>query len=270
MQKHLDIAVQAARAAGRLQRERLWSDFAIDFKGETDLVTEVDRACEELIVGTIRQAFPDHDILAEENDYASLHSACKWIIDPLDGTTNYAHGFPWFGVSIALEIDGEVRLGVICHPMMDELFTAVRGEGAFLNGRRLAVSRRAPLRQCLLATGFPYDRTWDNENNFTHFMNFQMAARAVRRAGAAALDLAYVAAGRLDGYWECKLKPWDVAAGQLLVSEAGGMVTNHEGDTYSCYDHRILASNGLIHGEMAALLAGGVPVPSEGMFGHTP
>ncbi|GFE58039.1 inositol monophosphatase family protein [Geobacter sp. AOG1] len=256
LKQHLDIAVQAARAAGQFQRERLWSDFAIGFKGETDLVTEVDRACEELIVGTIRQAFPAHDILAEENDYASLCSSHKWIIDPLDGTTNYAHGFPWFGVSIALEVEGEVLLGVICHPMMDELFTVVRGEGAFLNGRRLAVSRRAPLRQCLLATGFPYDRTRDNENNFTHFMNFQMAARAVRRAGAAALDLAYVAAGRLDGYWECKLKPWDVAAGQLLVTEAGGMVTNHGGGAWSVYDHRILASNGLIHDEMVAVLTG--------------
>jgi myo-inositol-1(or 4)-monophosphatase len=255
MQQYLDIAVQAARAAGQLQRERLWSDFAIDFKGETDLVTEVDRACEELIVGTIRRAFPDHDILAEENDYASLQSSHKWIIDPLDGTTNYAHGFPWFGVSIALEMEGEVQVGVVYHPMMDELFTAVRGEGAFLNGRRMTVSRRTPLKQCLLATGFPYDRTWDNENNFKHFMNFQMAARAVRRAGAAALDLAYVAAGRLDGYWECKLKPWDVAAGELLVTEAGGVVTDHGGDAHSVYDHRILASNGLIHGAMVAVLA---------------
>ena len=257
MQQFLDIAVQAARAAGQLQRERLWSDFAIDFKGETDLVTEVDRACEDLIVGTIRRAFPGHDILAEENDYASLHSSHKWIIDPLDGTTNYAHGFPWFGVSIALEIKGVVQVGVVYHPMMDELFTAARGEGAFLNGSRITVSRRTPLKQCLLATGFPYDRTWDNENNFKHFMNFQMAARAVRRAGAAALDLAYVAAGRLDGYWECKLKPWDVAAGELLVTEAGGMVTDHGGDAYSVYDHRILASNGLIHDAMVAVLAGG-------------
>jgi myo-inositol-1(or 4)-monophosphatase len=128
------------------------------------------------------------------------------------------------------------------------------GEGAFVNGRQLHVSNRQPLINCLLATGFPYDRTWDNENNFDNFINFQMAARAVRRAGAAALDLAYVAAGRLDGYWECKLKPWDVAAGQLIVAEAGGRVTSHAGEPYSVYDHRILASNGLIHGEMAALL----------------
>ncbi|KAF0216539.1 MAG: myo-inositol-1 [Geobacteraceae bacterium] len=251
---YLDTAVRAARAAGELQRERLWKEHDIEFKGEVNLVTEVDRKCEELIVRAIRYNFPDHDILAEESDYGALRSSFKWIIDPLDGTTNYAHGFPWFAVSIALEIEGEVMLGVIHHPMMGELFTAVRGEGALLNGKPIQVSRREPLKGCLLATGFPYDRTWDNENNFDNFLNFQMAARAVRRAGAAALDLAYVAAGRLDGYWECKLKPWDVAAGQLMVIEAGGRVTNHAGEPFSIYDHRILASNGLIHEEMAAVL----------------
>ena len=212
MPNYLEIAVRAARDAGALQRSRLWSEHEIRFKGETDLVTEIDRQCEELI------------------------------------------GFPWFCVSIALEVDGEVRLGVIYHPMMDELYTAERGAGAFLNGRPLSVSRREPLKNCLLATGFPYDRSLGNENNFANFLNFQMAARAVRRAGAAALDLAYVAAGRLDGYWECKLKPWDVAAGQLLVAEAGGKVTNHAGEPFSVYDHRILASNGQIHEAMLAVL----------------
>jgi myo-inositol-1(or 4)-monophosphatase len=251
---YLHTAIRAARAAGQIQRDGLGAEHDIEFKGETDLVTEVDKSCEELIVRTIRELFPDHDILAEENDYLVGGAACKWIIDPLDGTTNYAHGFPWFCVSIALEIEGIVRLGVIYQPMLDELFTAVMGEGAFVNGRQLHVSNRQPLINCLLATGFPYDRTWDNENNFDNFINFQMAARAVRRAGAAALDLAYVAAGRLDGYWECKLKPWDVAAGQLIVAEAGGRVTSHAGEPYSVYDHRILASNGLIHDAMTSLL----------------
>ncbi|MGA2151740.1 MAG: inositol monophosphatase family protein [Geobacteraceae bacterium] len=254
MREYLEIAVSAARAAGALQRERLWLEHDIAFKGESNLVTEVDTACEELIVDAIRDRYPDHDILAEENDYATLYSSHKWIIDPLDGTTNYAHGFPWFGISIALEIDGVVRAGVIYHPMMDELFTAVKGEGGFLNGGRIHVSFRAPLKNSLLATGFPYDRSWGNENNFANFEKFQLAARAVRRAGAAALDLAYVAAGRLDGYWECKLKPWDVAAGMLLVEEAGGEVTNHGGEPYSIYDHRIVASNGLIHEEMVGIL----------------
>ncbi len=257
MQEFLDTAVQAARAAGTLQRERLWQEHVIAFKGETDLVTEVDRASEDMIVGLLRGRYPDHDILAEESDYGTTGSPYKWIIDPLDGTTNYAHGFPWFGVSIALEVDGVVQLGVIYHPMMDELFTVVKGEGAYLNGKPIRVSHRAPLKNCLLATGFPYDRTWDNENNFVNFEKFQMAARAVRRAGAAALDLAYIAAGRLDGYWEVKLKPWDVAVGALLVEEAGGKVTDHAGGSYSVYNHRILASNGLIHGEMVEVLAKG-------------
>lgn len=257
MENFLDTAVRAARGAGAIQRERLWAEHEIRFKGEIDLVTEVDRASEELIIDTIRRDFPDHDVLAEETGADVRGSRYRWIIDPLDGTTNYAHGFPWFCVSIALEVDGEVRLGAVYHPLMDELYQAVKGEGAFLNGRRLHVSRHAPLKQCLLATGFPYDRTRDNENNFAHFFNFQFAARAVRRAGAAALDLACVAAGRLDGYWELKLKPWDVAAGQLLVTEAGGRVTNHAGDPFTINDHRILASNGLIHDEMIAVLASG-------------
>lgn len=254
MKEFLDTAVQTARAAGALQREQIWQPHEIAFKGETNLVTEVDRACEELIVNSIRAKYPDHDILAEENEYPPLHSAHKWIIDPLDGTTNYAHGFPWFAVSIALEVDGVVRAGVIYQPMLDELFSVERGAGAFLNGRPIRVSRRAPLKNCLLATGFPYDRTRDNENNFANFENFQMAARAVRRAGAAALDLAYVAAGRLDGYWELKLKPWDVAAGKLLVEEAGGRVTDFAGAPYSIYGHHILAANNLIHEEMVAVL----------------
>ncbi|HEY6837384.1 MAG TPA: inositol monophosphatase family protein [Geobacteraceae bacterium] len=254
MQNYLEVAVRAARSAGELQRERLWGEHHIEFKGETNLVTEVDKACEDLIVGMLREAFPDHDILAEENDYASSNAGCKWIIDPLDGTTNYAHGFPWFAVSIALEVNGDIQLGVIYHPMLDELFTVVKGKRAFLNGWPLHVSQRAPLKNALLATGFPYDRSRVNENNFANFIEFQMSARAVRRAGAAALDLAYVAAGRLDGYWELKLKPWDVAAGKLLVEEAGGRVTNHAGEPYSVYDHRIVASNGLIHDEMVELL----------------
>lgn len=255
MRDYLKTAVLAAREAGKIQRERFRDAFLIDFKGDKNLVTEVDRASEEAIIGILRSTFPRCDILAEESGAVSRGSSRRWIVDPLDGTTNYAHGFPWFAVSIALEVDGETALGVVYHPMQDELYTAIRGEGAQGNGQRLSVSARRPLSACLLATGFPYDRTRTNENNFEHFISFQLAARAVRRAGAAALDLAYVAAGRLDGYWECKLQPWDVAAGKLLVEEAGGAVSNHDGEPHRTDDHRILASNGLIHREMLDVLA---------------
>jgi len=260
MKGFLERATELAREAGALQRERVWKPFDIEFKGEIDLVTEVDRASEDLLVNGLKGSFPDHDFLAEENLYESRNASHKWIIDPLDGTTNFAHGFPWFAVSIALEIDGEIALGVVYHTMMDEMFTAVKGEGAHLNGSRIRVSTRRPLRGSLLASGFPYDSATDRENNFAHFVNFQMGARGIRRAGAAALDLAYVAAGRLDGYWEAKLKPWDVAAGHLLVREAGGKVTGFESEPYSVYSHRILASNGLIHDEMVAVLALPAPV----------
>ena len=250
----LSIAVEAAHAAGEIQRERLWGDNFVDFKGDKNLVTHVDRLSEDVILRHLRAACPDCDVLAEESGASDTGSSFRWIVDPLDGTTNYAHGFPWFAVSIALEISGEIHLGVVYHPMMDELFTCIRGSGAWLNGNKLSVSTRQPLKSCLLATGFPYDRTQTNENNFDNFVQFQLAARAVRRAGAAALDLAYVAAGRLDGFWECKLSPWDVAAGKLLVEEAGGIVTNHANEPYSIDDHRILASNGRIHQEMLQIL----------------
>ncbi len=254
LQKYLDRAVALAREAGELQRAKLWQPIKIELKGAIDLVTEVDKAAEALLVGGLQQSFPEHDFLAEENDYGCRGASHKWIIDPLDGTTNFAHGFPWFAVSIGLEIEGEICLGVIYHPMMNELFTAVKGEGAALNGTRLQVSKRAPLQSSLLATGFPYDCATDMENNFAHFFNFQLNCRGIRRAGAAALDLAYVAAGRIDGFWECKLKPWDVAAGVLLVKEAGGRVSGIDGAPYSVYNHRIVASNGLIHEEMLAIL----------------
>lgn len=263
MKGYLARATELAREAGALQRSRIWQPFGIEYKGEIDLVTEVDRACEELLVNGLRGSFPEHDFLAEENLYDNRGSSHKWIIDPLDGTTNFAHGFPWFAVSIALEIDGEVALAVVYHTMMDEMFTAVKGEGAYLNGRRLRVSVRHPLRGSLLASGFPYDSATDRENNFAHFVNFQMSARGIRRAGAAALDLAYVAAGRFDGFWESKLKPWDVAAGQLLVTEAGGVVSGFDGGDYSVYQHRIVASNGLIHGEMVEVLA--LPPPLKAL-----
>jgi myo-inositol-1(or 4)-monophosphatase len=251
----LDAAVAAARAAGAYQRGRCASPFNVELKGDKNLVTEVDRESERIIVGSLLERFPGHDILAEEGEYPSAGSRFRWIIDPLDGTTNYAHGFPWFCASIALEHDGRLVAGAIYNPMTDELFTALLGEGAFLNGRRLRVSARTPVANALLGTGFPYDCATDPANNFANFIAFQKGARGVRRAGAAALDLAYVAAGRLDGFWELKLKPWDVAAGALMVREAGGRVSAFDGSPYDIHNDRILASNGLIHDEMAAMLA---------------
>ena len=255
LQSYLEAAVEAARSAGAYQRYRFASPLDVAMKGDKNLVTEVDRESERLIVGRLQERFPGHNIVAEEGDYPQGNSALRWIIDPLDGTTNYTHGFPWFCVSIGLESAGEVLVGVIYNPMHHELFTAVKGGGAYLNGRRLHVSARSPLQNTLLGTGFPYDCASDPANNFNHFIAFQKAARGIRRAGAAALDLAYVAAGRLDGFWELKLRPWDVAAGVLLVREAGGTVTGFDGSAYDIFDHRIVASNGMIHGEMTALLA---------------
>jgi myo-inositol-1(or 4)-monophosphatase len=255
METFLKVAANAAEKAGEIQRSKVYSNVEISFKGENNLVTEVDKESEKLIVEVIKDTFPAHDILAEENSYGFSGSEYKWIIDPLDGTTNFAHGFPWFDVSIALEVDKEVILGVVYHSMMKEMFTALKGKGAFCNGSKMKVSDHVPLKSSLLASGFPYDRTWDNENNFEHFLNFQMSARGVRRTGSAALDLANVAAGRLDGYWECKLNPWDVAAGKLLVEEASGRVTNYKGEPYSIYGNHILASNGVIHEEMLKILA---------------
>jgi len=250
----LEAAVEAAHLAGSYQRHRFSSLLEIDFKGDKNLVTEVDRESERLIVTHLLKAFPSYNILAEEGEYPQGDSTFRWIIDPLDGTTNYAHGFPWFCVSIGLEVAGEIVAAVIYNPMHDELFTAISGGGAFLNGRRLHVSRHSPLQETLLGTGFPYDCASDPVNNFAQFICFQKAARGIRRAGAAALDLAYVAAGRLDGFWELKLKPWDVAAGTLLVREAGGVVSTFDGSAYDVYNHRIVASNGLIHDEMTVLL----------------
>jgi myo-inositol-1(or 4)-monophosphatase len=250
----------AAREAGALVLERLHDRHIVQYKGEINLVTEADRLSEALIVERIRREFPGHDILTEESPETANGSGFRWIIDPLDGTTNYAHGYPVFCVSIALEIKGVIMLGAVYNPMLDELFTAEKGAGAFLNGRRLTVSRTESLSRGLLATGFPYDIREDRNNNINYFKVMVLSAQAVRRAGSAALDLAYLAAGRFDGFWELKLMPWDTAAGWLLVEEAGGSVTDFRGDPYHLHSRNMLASNGLIHAEMARILAGTDPL----------
>ncbi len=252
-----ETAIAAAEAGARILTEKFGTTLRVEHKGAVDLVTEADRAAETAIVDLIRQRYPNHDILAEEGDYGSRSGRHRWIIDPLDGTTNYAHGFPWFAVSIGLEVDGEVRLGVVFNPSMNELFVAEKGEGATLNGRPISVSKVARLDQALLATGFPYDRKESAANNYDNFVNFQQAAQACRRPGVASLDLACIAAGRFDGYWEMKLKPWDVAAGTLLVEEAGGVLSDFAGNRFDIHGRECLASNGLVHRQMLDILRSG-------------
>ena len=236
--------------------ERLHTDFSIARKGEVNLVTEVDLAAEDLIVSRLNAAFPGHSILAEERHAQAAPGLHRWIVDPLDGTTNYAHGYPVFAVSIALEIDGEMEFGVVYDPNLQELFTACRGKGATLNGTPIGVSRTCSLDASLLATGFPYDIRTSEENNLENFKRFALSTQGIRRPGSAALDLCYVACGRFDGYWELKLHPWDCAAGYLLVREAGGRVTNFRGERGSIYERKCIASNVLIHEEMLGLLKG--------------
>lgn len=255
----LNFAIQTARDAGRVLAERFGRKIEISNKSEIDLVTESDLASERLIIDRIKTHYPRHAILAEESGASGpadreTQSDWRWIIDPLDGTTNYAHGYPCFCVSIGLECNGRRELGVVYDPIRDEMFTAERGQGAALNGRRIRVSPTPALASALLCTGFPYD-VRERSEFARHFANFIMAAQGVRRDGAAALDLAYVAAGRFDGFWEEGLKPWDVAAGALIIEEAGGRVSNYVDGPLDIFTPPILASNGLIHEAMMRVLA---------------
>ena len=250
----LEAAKAAAREAGGLLRENVDKRGEIMFKGTVDLVTHFDRKSQEMIFRRLSAAFPGHGFLAEEGLSLPGTSDCRWIIDPIDGTTNFAHTFPVFCVSIALEQKGVVVVGVVYDPMRDELFEAVKGRGAFLNGARVRVSDIPELGKALLATGFPYDVRTSSFNNVREFNAFIVRAQAVRRCGSAALDLCYVACGRFDGFWELKLKPWDVAAGALIVEEAGGRVSDFEGRTFDPFNQLALASNGLIHEEMRKVL----------------
>ena len=250
------VAVDAARAAGRLLRDELAGVRRIAYKGTpTNLVTEMDARAEAMIVGALRTSFPDDAVLAEEGSAFTGASGRRWIIDPLDGTTNYAHGVPAFAVSIALEDAGRVVLGVLYEPNLDEMFVAERGHGATMNDAPLAVSATARLDASLLTTGFPYDVRVRTDNNLAEYSAFSLRSRGVRRWGSAVIDLAYIAAGRFDGYWELRLMPWDVAAGALVVEEAGGRVTSIDGGPLDVDAPTLLASNGHIHEEMLAVLA---------------
>jgi len=254
----LNFAIGTARDAGRILLEKFGRNIEIYKKGDINLVTEADLASEALIVERVRSYYPKHSILAEESGEAVVtggDGSMKWIIDPLDGTTNFAHGYPCFCVTIALEKDGEIVIGVTYDPTRDELFTAERGGGAALNGKPIRVSTEDKLTESLLVTGFPYNLK-ERPGLERQLHNMLFGSRGVRRDGSAAIDMAYVACGRYEGFWEEGLNPWDVAAGSLLIEEAGGQVSNYDGSRNSIYIPPILASNGLIHGQMVDILKG--------------
>jgi myo-inositol-1(or 4)-monophosphatase len=252
------LALRLAREAGAIQRDRYETRLAIASKSRPiDLVTEVDRACEAHLVEALRRERPGDDILAEEGGaHAATGATWRWVIDPLDGTVNYAHGYPCFCVSIGVECHGVRTVGVVYDPLRDECFDAVRGGGARRNGRAIRVSEAKTVATALLATGFAYDVHDDARDNLAEFARATKVAGGIRRDGSAALDLCYVACGRFDGYWELKLHPWDVAAGILIVEEAGGHVTDLAGAAVPASGHEIVSSNGAIHDELLRVLAG--------------
>jgi myo-inositol-1(or 4)-monophosphatase len=251
--KEMNVARQAALEAGKILTGMFGHINQVMKKGEIDLVTEADLRAEKVILEIIRHHFPRDSILTEEaGEYRDLPERV-WLIDPLDGTTNFAHAFPFYAISIALEVEKEAVLGVVLNPTLDEYFEAIRGEGAFLNNKPIRVSQTSEINESLLATGFPYDIHQNPDRVMDLFRKMVVRAQGVRRPGSAAIDLCYVAAGRFDGFWEAGLKPWDTAAGIVLVNEAGGRLSNYDGEPYSPYGASIVASNTLIHEAMLAV-----------------
>lgn len=253
----LRFIIECVSESGKIQKKYFGKTVKIEHKGDINLVTNVDLECQEKIISMIRSHFPDDDILSEEDKSSLSSKKRRWIVDPLDGTTNYAHGYPFFCTSIAFEENGELVAGAIYNPIFGELFYAKKGYGSYLNGEKIRVSKISDLKVSLLSTGFPYDLVTSKRNNIDNFLKFIFRAQAIRRDGSAALNLSYVAAGRFDGFWELKLNPWDVAAGTLLVLEAGGCVTDFAGNPINIYKDEIVASNGLIHEEMINILNSG-------------
>ncbi len=255
----LNIAIEAAKEAGKFLKYSVGRVKNIEVKQgeERNLVSEIDKGSEARIIGMIKRHYPHHAILAEESGASDTSSDYKWVIDPLDGTTNFLHGLPIFSVTIGIEYKGEIVAGVVYDPNLGELFTAEKGSGAYLNGKRMKVTSSSALIDSLLVTGFPYDIAQNPDNAIGHFVNFLTEARGVRRLGSAAIDLSYVAAGRFDGFWEVNLNPWDMAAGILFVREAGGRVTDFDGQVSSIYKKQVLASNGIIHDAMLHILSKG-------------
>lgn len=254
MNKYIRFAKETAYAAGQMLLKGASRNIRIDHKGAVNLVTEMDLKSEKMIHSAIRREFASHSILAEETHSEDTGSRYRWIVDPLDGTTNYAHRYPIWCVSIGIERDGEIVGGVIYNPNLDEMFYGWRGKGSFLNGKRLHVSRETRLSHALLVTGFPYDIRESDVDNLDNFARFYKVCQSVRRGGSAALDLAYVAAGRFDGFWELKLSPWDTAAGKLLVEEAGGHVTDFSGSEFDIFSKEIVCANKRLHKQMLEVL----------------
>lgn len=248
--KYLETAEKAARQAGAVLRSKFGTSLHIDKKGRINLVTEADLASEELIRSVILSQFPAHEFLGEESGLSARTGQPRWIVDPLDGTTNFAQGYPFFSVSIALEINNEIAIGVVYDPTHDELFCAAKGQGAQLNGRPIKVSNHSVLEEALLVTGFPYEIRRDPDILLAVFKELIVRARGIRRDGSAALDLCYVACGRFDSFWEIGLHPWDIAAGSLLIAEAGGRVTNFSDQPHNLLYPEMLASNSLLHGSI--------------------
>lgn len=249
------VCLEATRSAGRILKSSYGNVKEIDFKGSIDIVTDVDKKAESEIIKIIKSDFPEHTILAEESGLSEKGSEVKWIIDPLDGTTNFLHGYKCFSVSVAVEIEGEVVVGAVFDPMADELFSAQKGKGAFLNSERISVSEVEILKHSLLCTGFYYNVEGKNfAENIEMFIAFSKSSQAVRRDGSAALDLCYVACGRFDAFWEMDLKAWDIAAGSLILREAGGKLSDYSGNDFSIYKKEVLAANEKIFSEMLEVL----------------
>lgn len=261
----LQVAEAIARQAGAVLREGYGNVRHIQQKGVIDLVTEFDKRSEEIIISSVQREFPDHAILAEESGHNEITSEYQWVIDPLDGTTNFAHGIPIFSVTMGLFRNNSPILGVTYDPLRNEMFSAETGRGATLNDQPIHVSSEINLGQAVISTGFPYDLRTNPQNNFAQFIQFQLRTRAVRHLASAALDCAWTAMGRLDGYWEFGVKPWDIGAGILIVLEAGGSVTSVDGEEDFLATETIVVSNGLLHEQMLRVLREGehAPLPSQ-------